>query len=202
MHAGMTIVISTAAKPGELRNFFWHCHVAAKLIDELPVNPATRAHVGHAIRKATVCWDGRDGVGFASTAALKEQRVAGVHWDRCGLIREHVIPVAVVTRLLRTALEATRGCESPSLQLSADDHAGFPSDVIAQFKDNPRAWQVARLVRQWTLQAWITPNDEERLRDHDKNGCNLTQSMPPYWTPEQSRFARYDHCGLRLEPIR
>lgn len=192
----------TTAKPAELRNFFWHCHVAAKLVDELPANPATRAHVGHAIRKATACWDGRDGVGFASPLAMEAKRVAEVHWDRCGLIKEHVIPVSEVTGRVRAELEALRGRDLPAPQPSAGDRETFPAEVLALFLKHPRAWQVAQLVREWTLQAWITPEEDKRLRDGAGNGCDLSKAMPPGWSSAQSRFARYDHCGLRVEPIR
>jgi hypothetical protein len=56
-------------------------------------------------------------------------------------------------------------------------------------------------VRAWTVQAWITQSDEDQLNDRAKNGCNLVKGMPPGWDETKSRFARYEHCGIRLVAI-
>ncbi|ALN88594.1 hypothetical protein LC55x_5348 [Lysobacter capsici] len=133
---------------------------------------------------------------------MKAKHAAGVLWDQCGLIKEHVIPVAVITGRVRAELETLRGRDLPAPQPSAEDRELFPAEVLALFVGHPRAWQVAQLVREWTLKAWITPEEDERLRDRARNGCDLSKAMPLGWSSAQSRFARYDQCALRVEPIR
>jgi hypothetical protein len=191
------------ANPSEITNFFWHCLVAARMTDEFKDTTVTKSYRLHAVRKATDCWAGRNGVQYASDAAIAENARSG-HWEGCGLTKEHVIPVSVVRKLVHeglTAPIASEGAVEP-LILSDDETQGLTPEVVALFHQHPRAWVVARIIRNWTLHAWITVKEDERFDDKSKHdGISIRQRMPKGWKIGQDRFARYHACGIKVSPI-
>jgi hypothetical protein len=188
----------------EVTNFFWHCLVAAKVIDEFPENAATKAHALHAVRMATLCAAGKNGVQYASAEARIAKQEKGERWDQCGLIKEHIVPVSLVRTLVHSELKATRDnaqTASP-LALSDQDIQGFTPAVIVLFQRNPRAWQVARIIREWTLLAWITEQENGRFDDKLRHGgISIRKRMPKGWNEKQSRFARYAACEIVLSQV-
>jgi hypothetical protein len=168
------------ATPSEADNFRWHCAVAAMLIDTLPVTAATSAHTRNAVRLATLTSVGKNGVLHASKQAKEIKESTGKKWHKCGLVQEHVIPLSLIHE--RVVEELKR---SPA----ASDQGG-PS-----FPDNPRARLVARIVEDMTLLAWISQDEDARLRDKSLQKC-----MPTDWDG-QERFARYIACGIEYSTI-
>ena len=189
--------------PTETTNFFWHCLMAAKVMDELPENTATKSHAVHAVRMATLCAAGKDGVQYASGAALKIREAQGTHWEQCGLIKEHVVPVSLVRQRVHSELKAAGDQATPSpLVLSVEDTQGLSPEVILLFQRHPRAWTVARIIREWTHLAWITKVEDERFDDKARHGgISLRKRMPKGWTEGMGRLARYDACEIVLSPI-
>lgn len=59
----------------------------------------------------------------------------------------------------------------------------------------PKAWQIAEVVRESTLPAWVTKGEDAELR---KKG--LHKSMPKGWDGKD-KFARYNDCGIHCESI-
>jgi len=190
------------ATPTENTNFFWHCLVAAKLIDELPSNAATSSHSLRAVRMATVCAAGRNGVQFASHAARERQESTAKHWDQCGLIKEHVVPVSLIHALVQGALKSTRAVDpAKAAGIPDEDLGGLTAGVVDLFRKHPRAWLVAKIVQDWTLLAWITESENERFDDKTRHGMSLRKSMPQGWTEDQDRFARYNACEIAVSKI-
>lgn len=192
------------ATASEVKNFFWHCLVAAKLMDEVTENTVTKAHVLHAVRMATLCAVGRNGVQYASDEARVIKESNNKHWEQCNLIKEHIVPVSVVRARVYSELKRSRnGNDDPvPITLSDSDTQGLTLEVIGEFQKNPRAWEVARIIREWTLLAWITKNDEAKFDDKKRHGgISIRKVMPTGWTEEQDKFARYVACGIVLSPI-
>lgn len=186
----------------EVEQFFWNCQVAAKLLDEVPRNTATRACVLYAVRKASVCYAGRNGVRYASAAAKAKQASGGKRWEKSGLVREHVVPVSLIRERIVREIDATRTNAVPEpVNLSAEDVRGLTPNAVMLFERHPRAWQIGRIIREWTLLAWIT-QDEGRLFDDKKRhaGISLRKRMPIGWSGND-RFARYKSCGIELLEI-
>lgn len=199
------MMMKPAKKPPtqlEIEQFFWNCQVAAKLLDEVPRNTATRACVLYAVRKASVCYAGRNGVRYASSAAKAKQASMGTHWEKSGLVREHVVPVSLIRERVVRELDITRTDTGPARgALSEEDVHGLTPDAVRLFEGHPRAWQVGRIIRDWTLLAWIT-REEERVFDEKARhgGISLRKRMPIGWSGDD-RFARYTSCGIELLPI-
>lgn len=187
----------------EVEQFFWNCHVAAKIIDEMPRNTATRACALYAVRKATVCYEGRNGVQYASAPAVDKKTRAGKHWEKSGLVKEHVIPVSMIREQVVSDLDATRGdAVSVPFVLSGEDAEGLSSATVALFQGHPRAWRVGRIVRELTILAWITPEEEHLFDDKVRHGgISLRKRMPVGWAHGHDRFARYTSCGINLSKI-
>lgn len=186
-----------AATASELINFFWHCQVAVKLIDELPDTTVTRAHASRAVRMATLCTAGRNGVEYGSDKAREMQQARRRHWELCELNKEHVIPVRLVHKLVLEELRATRECAQSAACVQSDQYAqGLTPEATALFQKYPRAWQAARIIREWTLLAWITREEHQEL-----GKAGLGDRMPKTWRPGQDKFARYTECKIALNPI-
>ena len=182
----------------EATNFFWHCHVAVKLIDELPETTATKGHALRAVRMATLCAAGSNGVQYASDKARMKREAHGKPWGKCGLIKEHVIPASLVRTLVLEELKATRDPELVAFSLvDSNENANWLTpEVIAQFRQYPRAWQAAKIIRDWTLLAWVTDHEHKEL-----DGRGLGERMPTGWAPGQDRFARYTNCNIAVSRI-
>ena len=192
-----------AASVSEINNFFWHCLVAAKLLDELRRETVTKSHILHAVRKATDCWAGRNGVQYASDDARAQKERIGKHWEKCGLRKEHVIPVRVVNQFVYEELMlpiSTTGVSEP-LVLSDQEMQGLTPEVVELFHQHPRAWTVARIIREWTLHAWITIPEDHCFDDKSKHGFSIRHRMPQGWTRDQDRFKRYSDSGIRVSRI-
>ena len=177
---------------------YWHCEVAAMVINQLPTNPYTKQHVREAIRHATnsVFVAPR----FASRAAKPAIEETS---DRKGLVREHVIPVSTI---IGKVLERTR----PILHIKDGNPRFLPIEESVQWRlskaernsekaiamGNIRAWEIADLVKKWTVIAWVTKSEDERLRKH-----KLHNRMPSGWDGE-NLLARYQACGIECLEIR
>ena len=192
------------ARPTETTNFFWHCLVAAKLIDEIPNKTAAKSHSLRAVRMATVCAAGKNGVQYASDDARKRREDIGKHWEQCGLVKEHVVPVSLIYALVHSKLTATCGTADTTTPHVLSDQVtqGLTPEVIALFQQHPRAWLVGRIVREWTLLAWITELENKRFDDKSLHGgISIRKRMPKGWTEEQDRFTRYADCDIALSRI-
>lgn len=176
------------ATAAELQNFLWHCEVASLLSYALPDTTSTNAHVLNAIRKATYAAVGNKGVRHASHEARARQALLGLPWNQCGLIREHTIPISVVCKRVREVLLRTPADEASTLR-----NATSP---IAPGMWSPRALQVAGVVQQLTLMAWITESEDQRLLEQ-----GLGKRMPPGWRDGHDPFARYLACDIDCAEI-
>lgn len=186
----------------ESNNFLWHCRVAAKLMDELPEHTVTKSHAVRAVRMATLCHAGKSGVRYVSSRAIAIKENKKKSWEKCGLIKEHIVPVSFIFEQVRRELNGNREHARTIPTLSQCAPSDLPSHVFAEFQQHPRAWQVAQVVREWTYLAWIT-RDDEKLFD-DKNlheGISVRKCMPRNWNPNQDRFSRYTNSNIMLSPI-
>lgn len=196
--------LGTRATAAEITNFFWHCLVAARLMYEFEDTTVTRSHFANAVRKATVCWIGRNGVRYASQPALARKNALGEHWERCGLVKEHAVPVAIAQAEVRKELKARFSSENPAESPAELPHEvqGLTPEVVQLFQQNPRAWAVAQVIREWTLLAWITKEEDEKFDEKDRHGgISIRKRMPKDWNRNQSRFARYDACDITVSEI-
>jgi hypothetical protein len=176
----------------EASYFLRHCEVAALLLDAFsPLDPATSSHVVRAIRMATLNAAGKNGVSHASTQARKRKEATGKPWHQCGLIKEHAVPVSLIYRRVLDAFSAM-GLGDPSLV----DLSDLAADEQAFARRNPKAWSIAKIVREETVLAWITADEDAELRKRGLQRC-----MPPGWDESQSRFARYETCGIECWAI-
>lgn len=194
--------MSATAK--EATNFFEHCLVAARLVDEFKVTTVTKGYVVRAVRMATVCSVGKGGVQYASDKAQAEKAIQEKPWEKCGLIKEHVVPVSLICAQVRNALRTTRDKSQAAtpLMLGDQDRLGLTPEVIELFVQNPRAWEVARIIREWTLLAWITEEENKRFDEKDRHGGkSIRKCMPKGWKIDQDRFARYVNCKINLSKI-
>lgn len=198
----MKSIVKSSPQP-EIEKFFWYCHVAAKIIDEVDQNAATKACALYAVRMATICYAGKNGVQFASAAATAKKALSGKHWQHSGLVKEHVIPVSMIRERVVSELDATRGDTLPApLILSDEDLNGLSPAVVALLQEHPRAWLVGGIVRELTILAWITPEEERQFDDKAKHGgISLRKRMPIGWATDQDRLARYTSCGIVLSKI-
>lgn len=131
--------------------------VTAHVIDKLPKNTATRSHSLEAVRIATLNTAGKNGVLYAGKLAIEIKESSRESWDKCKLIKEHVIPVSLIHRFVDRELSlplAGHNAAAATVLVPSDLEAqGLTKETIAQFQKNPRAWQVAKIVREWTLLA-------------------------------------------------
>lgn len=190
---------SRSTKQPDIEKFFHYCNVAAKIIDELPRNTTTRACALFAIRRASNCYAGKNGIRFVSAGALARHKEVGAPWHQLGLIKEHVVPVSLMRKKTTAALQALSsdaGTAPPPFTEEAAPE--LPPNVAALFQQHPRAWQVGRIVRDWTILAWITGEENARFNDKPKyDGISLIKRMPLDWDGKDP-FARYTAAGIEL----
>lgn len=172
----------------ESTNFLWHCEVIALLTTALPYGTSRNSNIAHALRKATSAAIGSKGVRHASRQAREHQAERNAPWSECGLVREHVIPVGFVGERVREALTVLPDGD-------ADAALRRVPSPLAPGLWSRRGLHIAEVVLDWTLLAWITPDEDVQLR---KRG--LGSRMPTGWDG-QNRFARYDACGILHDAI-
>jgi hypothetical protein len=178
----------TFPNASEIQNFHWHCDVAALLLKTFPLEPAVRSNLAHAIRLATFCCTGKNGIRYATRRAYDKQRETGGDWYKLGLIREHVFPVGqVVSRVVQDIVSPPSTRSGLLEHLVAEDLQRWP---LVEGQPVTDGAAIAALVRKHSLIAWATEEDDEALRK-----AGLAKKMPPMpggFDP----FARYRHCGI------
>jgi hypothetical protein len=182
----------------ESRHFTWHCAVAALLM-ELPKNPAISAHVRHAVRMATETAAGKKGVLYASKRARAIKEASGESWGKCGLVKEHVIPVSeVYKRVIQefALLRAKQTANDTTGTASTDLRTILAKGELSLVREDRRVQQLEQMIRKWTLLAWISKDEHELL---EKNG--LQKCMPTGWDG-RDKFARYEDCKIEFIEIR
>lgn len=178
----------TSPNQSEIQNFQWHCDVAALLVKTFPLEPAVRSNLAHAIRLATFCCTGKNGIRYATRRAYDKQRASGGDWYKLGLIREHVFPVGqVVSRVIQEAVSPPSTRSELMEQLAPEDLLRWP---LVQGQPVADGAAIAALVRKHSLIAWATEEDDKALRK-----AGLAKKMPPM-PGGFDRFARYRHCGI------
>lgn len=198
----MTNAPNPDVSASEALNFYWHCVIAAKLIDELAPSTVAKSHALRAVRMATLCVTGRNGVQYASDEAIRIKSSEGKRWEDCGLIKEHTFPVSLVYKRVYAELQANREAPKGTCGPSEHEGLGLTPETIALFQTSPRAWQVALIIREWTHVAWITKEEDDRFDDKSRHdGISIRKRMPKKWTEDQSRFARYDACEIPVSRI-
>ena len=182
----------------EDEQFYWNCHVAAKIIDDVESNTATRACALYAVRKASICYAGKNGVRYATPAAVKKQADTGRSWHKAGLVKEHVVPVSMIRERVVDQLAAAKKDRAEAVILGDDDAEGLSVRTTTLFRNDPRAWQVGRIVRDLTVLAWVTREDERLFDDKARHGgISLRKRMPLGWNGVDYK-ARYSACGIAL----
>ncbi len=194
-------VSASGVRESEQINFFWHCRIATMLHDELPLTTVRNAVFVEAVRMATHCHLGANGVQYASQAAIDAAGPAPTRkWSGKDLTKEHVVPVAVIAGFVREALDQPPPVNGSDL--SGLDEAAYPTEVTRLFREQSRAWQMARVVRDWTLMAWITREENDRFSDKARHsGKSIAARMPSGWTRDHCRFKRYTDCDIHLLPL-
>lgn len=176
--------------------FYWHCTVAAILIEQLEKrNAATNSHVQRAVRMATETARGKRGVQYASRSANERRTLSQGAWAGLGLTKEHVVPVSVITRRIIDEYDSGRKYAwSDILDVFTQhdlenwgvvDSDSFHSEVA------PLSAIIASIVRRSAVLAWITKDEDTLLK---KRG--LTKTMPV--GAEDDDLARYKACGIEL----
>lgn len=173
---------------------FWHCQVAAMLLNYCPMNPATKHHVRSAVREATKLIRPT----YRSVAAAA-QREAG---QSSGLIREHAIPVSIIVGKVMALC-------GPWVMVDLTGRtAGFMGDgESGNLNRTPlggsrsmravgmvTAAQIMDVVRELTFCVEITKCEDGRL-----SGAGLRDRMPDDWDG-RNRLARYECADIKLAP--
>ena len=184
---------STLPTASELENFYWHCEVAACLITNFPSNAATNSNIAHAVRLATLCCTGKNGIRYATRHAYETKVSTTLSWYKLGLTRGHVIPVNVVVKNVLANVVPTNPptWDAVIKHLTPADLARWQSPVETAYSA-PLAAAIAAQVRNHTLVAWASKKDDEQLRS-----AGLTAKMPPSYDGSD-RFARYTFCGIEV----
>jgi len=183
----------------EARYFYWHCMTVATLLENLELNTATSVHVNNGIRMATLNAVGRLGISLASPSAAKKISSSAGSSSYKGLLREHVVPVSVIST---DVLQVWRSTEKPSWRellpwLKKEDRQHrevVDSDYFLEVTA-PLSALVATIVRRRTLLAWVTSADTVELRSR-----GLTERKPDSGTDDPR--ARYTACGISLVDLR
>lgn len=176
------------------RLLFWHCNVAAILLNQCPMNPATKHHVRSAIREAThqIRPAGR------STGAqrLRDSGRAG------GLIREHAVPVSIIVGKVMELCgpwvvidETNRAAGFVDGRVAGDiNRISLGSTRRATALGHVTVEQVIALIETLAICVEITREEDSWLA-----GAKLRDRMPEGWDGK-NLFARYEHVGIELAP--
>lgn len=179
--------------------FYWHCTVAAILIEQqLERNAATNSHIQHAVRMATETARGKRGVQYASQRANERRALTQEPWASLGLTREHVVPVSVITRRIikqydSGAKYAWSDIVDAFTQHDLNNWKVIDSDLF-QSQVAPLSAIIASMVRRSAVLAWITKEEDALLK---KKG--LVKTMPV--GAERDELARYKACGIELVAV-
>lgn len=175
----------------------WHCEIAAMVLNQFPINPFTKQHVREAIRYATNSVNVKPR--YASQEAIELIKTN----CKKDCIKEHAIPVSLV---IGKVMDRAR----PILLFKEGKHDFLRPDQSSQWRfakttseserafamGNIRAWEIADLIKEWSVTAWVTKSEDERLRKH-----KLHNRMPSGWDGE-NLLARYQACGIECLEIR
>lgn len=179
----------------EAKHFYWHCTTAALLLDNLEMNTATASHVHRAIRMATETACGKNGVRYASARAIEVRGTHPAKWTGIGLIREHAVPVSVITeRVVDTHRSGHRYQWVDLLdKLTDDDRQNWRVQDSDAFHRNamPFSAVVAAIVRDAAVLAWITEEEDALLKAR-----GFTKNMPA--DAADNPLARYEACGIQI----
>ncbi len=170
---------------------YWHCEVAAMVLNQLPMNPCTKQHVRESIRYATLSFNGKPRYVSHEAKPILDMGTTQ------SLVREHVVPVSII---IGKVLQRTR----PIIDFKDGAHRFMPSDENSQRRlgrterslervlsvGNLRAWEIAEIVKKWSVLAWVTKSEDQRLRD-----ARLHSKMPSDWNGTDI-FSRYEKCGI------
>ena len=185
--------------PREARHFYWHCMTAATLLEVLERNTATNVHLNNAVRMATLNAVGRRGISLASPSAAAKIASSTGPGRFKGLLREHVVPVSVISMRVEKAWTSH---ERPTWRelvpwLKDEDFQHWAVVDSDYFLDTqaPLSAVVAAIVRQSTHLAWVTSADNSELRSR-----GLTKCMPE--SSDDDPHARYTACGIKLVDLR
>lgn len=182
----------------EASYFYWHCTVAAILIEQLDRNTATNSHVQRSIRMATETAIGKRGVQYASRSANELRMTSAGSWGGLGLVREHAVPVSVIAqRVIEHYDSGEKYAWRDILDVFTEDDLEnwkvVDSDSF-QSQAAPLSAIVASIVRRSAVLAWITKDEDALLK---KKG--FTKSMPS--GADSDALARYKACGIELIPL-
>lgn len=182
---------NTQATIDNTNGMYWHCEVAAMVLNQFPMNPCTKQHVRESIRYATLSAHGPPRfVSHEAKPILDEGNTRS-------LVREHVVPVSIV---IGKVLERAR----PFIDFKDGSHRFMPVDKNSQWRlartesgservlalGNLRAWEIAEIVKKWSVLAWVTKSEDQRLRD-----ASLHSKMPSDWNGTDI-FSRYEKCDI------
>jgi len=184
----------------EAEYFFWHCTTAALLIESLKDrNRATLSHIHHAIRMASETAVGKAGVQYASEMAHKQKPATKKHWSGLGFTREHVVPVSVIVKRVMDLYDSGVSSSWRGLvfdRLTHDDlqHWNVMDSDFFLDRAAPLSAEIANLVRRSAILAWITKDEDRRLKRE-----GLTKAMPAGYGEDD--LARYKACQISVVPL-
>ena len=194
------------ATASESLNFYWHCQTAELLIRHfLPHSSAAiSSNIHHALRMATLCAAGKNGVHHATEKALALKISSGRDWHQLGLIREHAVPVSLIQdEVLRVAkqyllCEKSRkswaGSEvAPRLHQHDHENWGLPANLS---RIAPLSAAVAAVIRTRTVLVWTTKEEDSLLNDSG------VKKMMPAGKKMEDSLARYEHCKIKTVDLR
>lgn len=177
----------------EAKHFHWHCVTAAKLLEELTLNTATRVHVNNAIRMATLTAIGKNGIRHATRSAADRRANSLTKSGAAGLIKEHVVPISVISSRVINAKNAEtpvtwRDLVADLTQQDLDHWQVIDSDSFLDSRA-PLSAIIASMVRNLAVLAWVTPEENALLRE-----SGLGKRMPD--NGDESVFSRYTACKI------
>lgn len=188
------------ATASENVNFFWHCQAAEVLIRSfMPhLNASVSSNIRHAVRMATLCAAGKNGIQYATEAALAQKNASALDWHKLGLIREHAVPISlihdeVIGQARQYFTKAVKWSEITK-KLNQYDHQNWRIPANTQ-QPAPLSAVIAAVIRERTVLVWATKADDNAL-----NTQGLKKTMPPGKTAA-TPLARYDACGIKTVRI-
>lgn len=189
------------ATASESVNLYWHCSAAEGLIRQfMPhLNAAVSSNIRHAVRMATLCAAGKNGIQYATEAAMAQKIARGGDWHTCGLIREHAIPISLIhdeiLRVARDYFVEPKCWSDVAGALHPHDRENWPVPKDTS-RPAPLSAVIAAVIRRRTVLVWATADDDRKLK---REGLNKTM---PANKGADSPLARYEHCQIKLIDLR